>query len=206
MHDRWQRQPAELVDAMVEVDAFEVLHHQVGLAGGRRTEIHDGDEMGMPQARGDLGLPAKAGQGFRVRGQLPSHHLHRHALVQAQLNRFVHPAHAALGDKPGDAVRALQRGADQGRLLRAGRLYRGPTPRLDRLRRTVAHDHPQRLRRHCMPRRPAAKKLDARCIIGGLPQGVLRRELRLSAILGDARTVGRPRQIHEAQRHFSRSP
>jgi len=158
VNDRRQGQGPVLADAQLEVDAFEVLHHEVGLAPRGRAEVHDRDQVRVAQARGDLGLAPEARQGLRVRRQALRHHLHRHPLPQAKLDRLVDRAHAPLGDEPVDPVCPFQRRPDEGGVLRLGSPRRGPLRHPNRLRRAGAHGDPQKLPRHCMRPPPTGKK------------------------------------------------
>jgi hypothetical protein len=124
-------QSAGAAQALGQVLAQQVLHHQEGRAAGGGAEVHHLDDVRVVELGGDLYLAVKARQGVAAGRQLGRHHLHRAALAQPQLLRLVDRPHAAVGDPPHQPVGLAQHGAD-GQLgalvtsFHAGVLGKGP--------------------------------------------------------------------------------
>jgi hypothetical protein len=110
---------------VVEIFAFEILHHEIGLAGFGLSEVHDAHQVRVPEAGCDLGLAMEPGQSLAIGSQLTCHELDGHALVETKLNRLVHCAHTAFADETRDAVRPSEHGSHEcihARFRRHGRI------------------------------------------------------------------------------------
>ncbi len=83
------------------VDPVDVLHADPQLFALGAT-IEDGDDAGMVEPGGEIGLPLEPRANTRVGEQVPIEQLERGQPVQPRMPRQVHRAHAALAERPLD--------------------------------------------------------------------------------------------------------
>ena len=111
---RAQRIDAPLVRQHVgEVDAVEVLHHEVGAAVLGRAEVGDVDDVGVADARGGARLAPEALDQVLLLRVDRVQDLDRDALADLDVLAGVDRAHAALADLAQDAVAVLDHPSDE---------------------------------------------------------------------------------------------
>ena len=99
-----ERDPA-LGEASGQGLPHQVLQHDVRLPGGKGVEVQHLDDVGMPEARGDLRLPAEALEHLVAAGGGVEEHLDRHVLArEPEVLCRPHRAHATAPDESLDSV------------------------------------------------------------------------------------------------------
>src|SRR5690606_22602871 len=105
-----------LVEDLPEGPALDVLHDDVGhvdrgaagLGHLLLTGVVDGDDRGVVESRGGLGLAAEPGQEGGVPGEVGAQDLDRDRAPQPQVVADVHLGHTATADQLADLVAATQ--------------------------------------------------------------------------------------------------
>ncbi|SLD83683.1 Uncharacterised protein [Mycobacteroides abscessus subsp. massiliense] len=95
------RHGAVVLDDVTQGDAVDVLHHDVGQRPGRGlglAGVVDGDDRGVIQGGGVLGLPTETEIEAGVPGQVGAQHLDRDVAVQPQVACQVDLGHAAIAE------------------------------------------------------------------------------------------------------------
>ena len=95
---------AKLFQRLREVGPLEVLHQHVGGARVEGADVGDANDVLTLDLGGDAGFPHEAGRGLGVLRVLGEEELQRDALVEGDVPRLDHEAHAALADDALDAV------------------------------------------------------------------------------------------------------
>ncbi len=129
LHRQFHRLPhrhCTRVEELPEVLPLDQLRHDVvhGFAGAfglphfpvidskkrpRRTDIMDGQNVGMVEGGDRAGFPSEPAQSLRVGGELGRQHLDGDVPPESRVPRAVHLAHAASAQQADDLVRAEQR-------------------------------------------------------------------------------------------------
>lgn len=105
-------EPPERVEGVAQGAAGDVLHHQEDvLAVG--ALVVDGDDVGVGQRRGGLGLADEAGDEVLVGGESCVHHLDRDDAVEPEVAREVDRGHAAARDAGLNAVAPVEHTPDE---------------------------------------------------------------------------------------------
>ncbi len=91
----------------VERAAVEQLHGDVGITVGH-ADVVDGDDVGVRERAGGLGLAQEAGGVFAVRAQLGLEHLDRQVALDVRVIGAVDVGHGAFADTLADLVASEQ--------------------------------------------------------------------------------------------------
>ena len=123
LDDLGDRQRGRRLQERVEVATLEVLHDEIRRAALERAHVRDACDVLALDARGRASLAEEATDRLRARrGVRAAHELERHALLELQVRRDDHPAHAAFAEQPVNPVLA---GEDRPRRERHRRGRRG---------------------------------------------------------------------------------
>src|SRR5262249_29530945 len=118
VHDRGEHQGQDAplsLDAVVESLAVQVLHDDVAIAVGGRTEVQDFEDVVVADLAGGLRLALESLDGLRVRSRARVKDLDRDPAADPHVLAFVDGAHAARADEADDAILPIQELADRDR-------------------------------------------------------------------------------------------
>ena len=101
---------ADPLDLLGQLDPFQHLHDQVGIALGRDVEIQDLHDVGVAQPGRHLGLALEALEYLGPSHDVAEQHLDRVAAGQARVRGLVHLAHPTNPNQPNHLVGIRKQG------------------------------------------------------------------------------------------------
>jgi hypothetical protein len=118
-HHRAKRRKGDLLQTGREVLPLEVLHHHVVHPPARLVEVDDVDDVGVSEARDDLGLSAESLDHIPVERDRRLEQLDGEPLAGADVHRLVHDAHPPLPKRTDQTVCSAENGPHHSRGHRA---------------------------------------------------------------------------------------